>query len=606
MPATSQWGEGSGQQVQRAVSSCSPASPSKQLKPRRSWSFKDKQQICSEWDTALSTQQKQEVRRKWRADQIDGATIRLWKEQLNLNAASPKRVRVAKHKRKRSGAGRPAALSEEHETLIDEWVMEKRSRLLQVRVCDIQWYARGKFELRQDGRPFTGGDKWVAGFMERQSLSLRLATTNKPVTTVGMRLTQFHFRNKLAATYHSIDPLLLYNMDETSVTLDQPGMRTVDRKGAKCVPIGTTGHHCDRVAVVICVSRGGKQVTPLVIRPGGKTSRYNGVFFRETHGGVDMYVTESKKAWLNSGGMVKWLQLVYLPYVRDDQRQQLHNTLLFMDNCSVHDSVQCTATLNEQQIPHEFFPPHCTPILQPCDQNVNHLFKLEYERQWREWMEETGSRDDNVTRYGNPAAAGKATYMAWIGRALRVIDKKVIEDSWRMSCTGYKRTVFHLPSKPWKLIMDFLTRKTVLATQYTAEEAAAEALLGHLQHDRKLYTAWRDYAFPVKQKRKRRQPALGVATTSAPCKRRKSATVVSDVETETDDDKENEAPAGKEKAVRPTERDTRREQRYQVLMSELQESGSVRVLDKRVTSALWEERQTRQALSDVTNTVHTR
>ena len=330
MPAPSQCGKGSGQHVQRAVSSFSPASPSTQLIPRRSWSFKDKQQICSEWDTALSTQQKQEVRRKWRADQIDGATIRLWKEQLNVNAASPKRVRVAKHQRKRSGAGRPAALSEEHETLIDEWVMEKRSRLLQVRVCHIQWYAR-------------------------------------------------------------------------------------------------------------------------------------------------------------------------------------------------------------------------------------------------EWMEETGSRGDNVTRYGNPAAAGKATYMAWIGRALRVIDQKVIEDSWRMSCAGYTRTVFHLPSKPWNLIMDFPPRKTVLATQYTAEEAAAEALLAHLQHDRKLYTARRDYAFPVKQKRKRRQPALGVATTSAPCQRRRSATVVSDVETETDDDKENEAPAGKEEAVCPTERDTRREQRYQVLMSELQE-----------------------------------
>ena len=32
----------------------------------------------------------------------------------------------------------------------------------------------------------------------------------------------------------------------------------------------------------------------------------------------------------------------------------------------------------------------------------------------------------------------------------------------------------------------------------------------------------------------------------------------------------------------------------------------MRVLDKRVTSALCEERQTRQALSDVTNTAHTR
>jgi hypothetical protein len=580
----------------RASSSVLMASPSKQLTPRRKWALKDKQQICDEWETAQTSHEKQAVKRKWRAEQLDGHHVQRWQEMLSRNEGSPRGVKAAKHEARLRGAGRTPQLTEEQETELDNWVMDKRRQLLQVRVCDIQTKARALFKHTADGTPFIAGSKWVAGFMERQRLSLRLATTNKHVTTTPMRLTQFHFRNKLAVTYPFIDPLLMYNMDETSVTLDQPGMRTVDRKGAKCVPIGTTGHHCDRVAVVICVSRGGNMVTPLVIRSGGKTSRYNGVFFEETHGGMKMYVTESGKAWLNSAGMVKWLHTVHLPYVRNAQLQKLQDTLLFMDNCSVHDGEQCTATLNEQKIPHQFFPPHCTPILQPCDQNVNHIFKMEYERQWREWMEETGCRDDNVTRYGNPAAANKPTYMAWIGKALCCIDAKVINDSWRMSCSGYGFIVIHLPSTVWLRIMDFLPRKTVLVTPCTQEEAAWELVHTSLQHYRKLYNGWRDYQFPVKKRRQK--AAVGVNTTSAPCKRRRPATVVSDddVEIETDvgdDDKENQPPTAD-----TATRDELREERYQHLQREERDRGSTRVLDKRATSALWATWQPMQPLEN--------
>ena len=90
--------------------------------------------------------------------------------------------------------------------------MHKRRQLLQVRVCDIQTKARALFKHTADGTTFIAGSKWVMGFMQRQRLWLRLATTNKHVTTTPMRLTQSHFRNKLAVTYPFIDPLLMYNI----------------------------------------------------------------------------------------------------------------------------------------------------------------------------------------------------------------------------------------------------------------------------------------------------------------------------------------------------------------------------------------------------------
>ena len=191
-----------------------------------------------------------------------------------------------------------------------------------------------------------------------------------------MRTFKFHFRNKLAFECHHVDPFLIFNMDETSVTLDAPGVRTVDRIGAKCVEIATTGHDFKRVAVVICVSRGGSLITPLVIRSGGVKSPYFHKLVWECHGDKHMWVTENKKAWLDSPSMARWIEDVYVPFVRSVLasekmsvlRQDVSHTHLFMDNCSVHDSVTSMSAMQKHNVNATFFPPNCTPILQPCDQ----------------------------------------------------------------------------------------------------------------------------------------------------------------------------------------------------------------------------------------------
>ena len=120
-------------------------------------------------------------------------------------------------------------------------------------------------------------------------------------------------------------------------------------------------------------------------------------------------------------------------------------------------------------------------------------------------------------------------------------------------------------------------------------------------HDRKLYTAWYTYAFPEKKKRKKAE--AGIATTSAPCKRRRATIQASDMDIETDEEREqDEKVVDARSADDQTQRTALREARFQVLQGELQENGSCRVLDKRATTALWEERRTRQVLGDVTNT----
>lgn len=271
-----------------------------------------------------------------------------------------------------------------------------------------------------------------------------------------------------------------------------------------------------------------------------------------------MWVTENKKAWLDSISMVRWIEMIYAPFIRTvlsaEQRtilrQSIGHTHLFMDNCSVHDSAVSMSALQLHSVHAIFFPPNCTPILQPCDQNINHMFKLAYERQWRLWMASYGHTSDNVTHFGNPAAASKGEYMSWIGRALQVIDKKVIEDSWRMSCSGYLQSVFHLSTELWRRVLSYLNdgperrraekdrhgRNRELVSSSDIEQLAI------IRRDRKLFTAWRTYTFSVKRKRKAAvvdvQPSI--VTTSTPAKRRKNRAAAGESSADdSDDDKEN-------------------------------------------------------------------
>ena len=285
-----------------------------------------------------------------------------------------------------------------------------------------------------------------------------------------------------------------------------------------------------------------------------------------------------------------------------------------MNNCSVHDSVQSTAALAAHGIAYEFFPPNCTPILQPCDQNVNHFFKAEYEREWSDWMKAEGGSDENVTRYGNPAAAQPATYMAWIGRALGCIGAKVIKDSWEMSCWGKRTTAFQLPNELWALIVAFLEEDEDEETERRTRPRTRQAV----RYIRKLYTGWHHYEFPVKKRRKKageggqkkkvRVKKVRVVTTSTPSKRKQRATLGgSDVDTDTDveevkeDDsnKENEAIVIETMAEVVDDQGPSRVEKYQWMQGRENATGSGRVLNSRVTSGVWAGWQAQQMLRQV-------
>ena len=431
---------------------------------------------------------------------VDSRALRRWAETVkeNEHRLSPKQLlrerdtgvvdeppvkkRRPTSAKRLSGGGRKPALTAEQERWLRDWVLSLRrcDHHFAVAEIHIQLAARAKFGI-------TAGDKWVQGFMKRQGFSMRLRTTAKEVTTQAMQEIGFHWRNKFAPVFMHQHPHLLLNMDETSMYLDAPSNRTVDEVGAKTIEIGTTHHYKSRLAVLLCIDFQGRMLTPLVVYRCCEKKRLvkTHQFFKKTITTADgkpfdLWVTYARKAWLNGPIMAKWLELVYHPHLQA-AGQDISKSILFMDNCSAHRTEECMTFFSQAGIGYEFFPPHCTPILQPLDQTVNREFKREYEKEWAKWFQTTGCF--GRTPKGNRKAATESEVNVWVANALSRITPHMVRVSWEKStCTPPH--LLHLPETCWRRVLGYLPASQTVP------------LLPLLKRHRSFYSGGR-FRFPV-------------------------------------------------------------------------------------------------------------
>ena len=234
-----------------------------------------------------------------------------------------------------------------------------------------------KFSVRQS---FKASAKFALPFMRRWRLSQRARTTTKNISSAKvLRLAmswQVQFWKRSFPVHgERIHPSTLWNMDETSVYLDMPPAKTLDMVGAKSVEIATTQHDYTRVAVVLCCNRTGKMLDPLVIHKCNKdTKDQNGVrrLLIQTDNGIDicMHVTKNESGWLNGVLMQKWIRDIFTPAMQRSGRS-VRQQCLFMYNCSAHTTADVWNAMLDGGFHFEYFPPNCTPILQPCNMNIN-------------------------------------------------------------------------------------------------------------------------------------------------------------------------------------------------------------------------------------------
>ena len=433
--------------------------------PRRvSTTLGRKQQTLSALAKATTSADKQAVLQKAGIPiRHSSKYISRYRKALEVNQAAESGEQRPLTARRLSGAGRPTVLTYEQELELRAWVMDQRRSKARSAVSEVM--VRMEASRRWD---IKASSPWVRSWMKRHGLTMRLRTTHKELTTERMIALKADYQNKCAIIFNTYPPKYIYNTDETSVYFDAPHNRTIDEVGARSVEIGHTDHWADRISISLCVNYAGELLPPLVLFRCHETKK-----MKKT--GTTVY----------AGGLTYF-------------GRSPSESVLFMDGCGAHHTEEVEKVAAGLGVRVETLPPNTTPILQPCDQYVNSLFKKYYQEEWREWYVTTGYQDatkkDN--KHSNLRRAREQEVIKWIANATArlILSPLAIRRSWDCTLIVSKPHIMHMPPPVWNVLR--------LMMQHEEWRETLDSLNIVFSHHKSYGTK---FNIPV-TKRKRKQP----------------------------------------------------------------------------------------------------
>ena len=149
---------------------------------------------------------------------------------------------------------------------------------------------------------------WLEKFMNRNGLSLRRRTTTAQKGPSHMidKLVGYILQVRRLSRQFSYTPDSIIAMDETPVWADMVAETSVDKRGAKDIPLKTTGHEKVRVSVCLAAKADGTKLKPLIVFGAAK---------RESKALNDEFkpqcvIASSPNAWMNEDLTVQWINSV--------------------------------------------------------------------------------------------------------------------------------------------------------------------------------------------------------------------------------------------------------------------------------------------------------
>ena len=174
----------------------------------------------------------------------------------NAKKFRPKQLKRREMTRKGSLEGGRKPLSSELESLVLEWVLDRRLQGLRVSRTLIRKKAAILFKEIEDTSEseFSASKGWCEKFMRRNGLSLRRKTSvcQKDPDMVIAKLVAYVLRIRRLRLQHNYALNNIYAMDETPVWCDMVSTSTVDKTGSKNVHLKSKGH--EKSCVTVCLT----------------------------------------------------------------------------------------------------------------------------------------------------------------------------------------------------------------------------------------------------------------------------------------------------------------------------------------------------------------
>lgn len=316
------------------------------------------------------------------------------------------------------GRGRKVAYPDIEEKLL-KWMKERREAGGRVTGKSLRREALHLHKL-YGNQSFAASSGWYRMFKRRNNIVMRRTThiSQKPKEVTDDLIHRFQRQIIKLRINRDYDLAQIGNMDETPVWLEMPGSYTLDYTGEKEIRASTTGHHKERVTVLLSGLADGTKLSPLVLLPGVRPPKDHDI-----PAGIVVYMCGSGKgSWSNAEVTMYWLAKIW--GVNNRKRRLLvWDTFRGHTTDQVKDKVR--GYFNSDLV---FIPPGCTGIVQPADVSWNAPFKRHLEELYDEWQ---FSAPKELTRYGNPKPPSKPLLLKWIKQAWDLVTPEIVQKSFK-------------------------------------------------------------------------------------------------------------------------------------------------------------------------------
>ena len=315
-----------------------------------------------------------------------------------------------------------SALFSELESALFDWVMEHRNNGYAISRTAIRLHAlkmKKSGDYTVTGR-FLASAGWCTRFMERHGLTLKQRTklSQKLPKDLESKVDSFQKYIIKMRKRHEYDLSQIGNMDETPMTFDLPGNRTVHTKGEKTVLVKTTGHEKTHFTVVLVCMADGTKLKPLIIFK-RKTLPKNAKF------PAGVVVRAQPKRWMDEDGVMFWLENVWN---RRPGALLRKRSLLVWDMFSAHLKETVKSAFQKERTDMAVIPGGLTSQLQPLDVCLNKPFKDRIRQMWSDWI---CSDAVTKTKSGLPQKPDITLVARWVKDAWDSIPSEMVQKSFR-------------------------------------------------------------------------------------------------------------------------------------------------------------------------------
>ena len=287
--------------------------------------------------------------------------------------------------------GRPLLLGAELDAAVQEYIQSLREANGVINTVVVMAAAEGIVSARDFSKLSSHGGhilitkSWARSLLNRMGYVKRKCSTSGKIPSAQFEESREIFLADVAAevVMNEIPMNLIINWDQTALSIIPTGEWTMEKQGAKVVPIANADDK-RQLTAVLAVTAGGEYLPPQLLYKGKTVKCHPQVTFPD---GWDVWHSDNR--WSNEETMKRYVEKIIVPFVTQKRKalklEASYPAITIFDGFKGQTTNDIRALLNSHNIIPMQLPANCTDKLQPLDISINKPMKDHIKAKFQQW-----------------------------------------------------------------------------------------------------------------------------------------------------------------------------------------------------------------------------